>query len=55
MKEEIIRCDNDECQGGKHFLVCGNGHDICSLCNIRKGKKLYCPICLKNAELGVER
>lgn len=50
-KEEIISCDNDNCQGGKYFRTCGNGHDICSLCWKRHYKKYYCPICLKKAEL----
>lgn len=48
-REEVIQCDNPDCQGGKYFRTCGNGHDICSLCWVKKGK--YCPICLKKAEI----
>ena len=49
--EQNIVCDNDDCRGGKHFQVCGNGHDICSLCVIEKGKESFCPICFNKAKL----
>lgn len=52
MSESIhIQCDNELCKDGKFFKKCANGHDICSLCWIQKGKKYYCPICLKDAEM----
>lgn len=57
-REEHISCDNPDCHGGKHFFVCGNGHDICSLCKVSfdedEDEALYCPVCLKSAELKDE-
>lgn len=52
MKEERIVCDNDNCNGGKYFFKCGNGHDICSLCVVEVwGGKKFCPICIEKAKL----
>ena len=52
MEVKKIICDNiDKCQCGKTFYKCSNGHDICSLCMVHRHNKIYCPICLKDAEL----
>ena len=50
-REEVIRCDNEDCQGGKHFKRCGNEHDICSLCWVVRSKQYFCPICFEKARL----
>jgi len=55
MKKMIQVCDNPDCQGGKHFKECGNGHDICNSCwvEIDNGEKYYCycPLCEFKARL----
>jgi hypothetical protein len=52
-REERIICDNENCKDGKHYFICGNGHDICSLCLVTLQKKEYCPICLELARLKI--
>jgi hypothetical protein len=32
--EEVTKCDNEPCNGGKYIGKCEGGHDICSLCTV---------------------
>ena len=32
-------------KGRKHFILCSNGHSVCSICQVKSGDQYLCPHC----------